>query len=294
MQRRHVVLPVVVGVLSALLFSVGISGSAQARGKFSIRTTTKTVTQGAEARIKGKVIGAKAGTQVTIQQRQPGKTKDWGSGRTVTDRQPGKWTLVRTVKGQYTRDYRACTGAPGRRTCSLRARIEVVPSTTGVYITKSPNDVGANGQVSLSGQTVAQLVGATVALEEQDPTRLSWRQIGVATVGADFTFTVEGFAPFAGKAQKFRVTSPATAGRPLSVSGTAVADVYRGYYVTTPWRADLGGSPRAPPPRAGNGTALGYIKSISPNGFARFPLNGDCRRVTADVFLDDSAPPTPR
>ena len=289
MRRHRFVLPLVVGVVTALLFSVGISGSAQAAGKYSIRTTTKTVTQGADARIKGKVIGAKAGTVVTIQQRQPGKTKDWGSGRSVKTDSQGKWTLVRTVKGKFTRDYRACTGAPGRRTCSFRARIEVVPSTTGLYITQSPNDVAANGQVTVSGKSVAELVDATVALEEQDPVKLSWSPIGYSTIGADFAFTVAGPAPFKGQGRKFRVTSPASATRPVSVSSTTVANVYAAYYLNTLPSSEGGYTKGQANYATNNGTVINYTASLSPNGFARIPLDGACRRVSADVFLDTSA-----
>jgi hypothetical protein len=294
-MRLRSLLPAAVAIAAAAsvsLVPVG-SASAAANGKVGIHTVTKSLLQGETSRVKGKVVGARAGVAVTIQQRQGGSGKKWGSGRQVKTDSNGKFTYDRVIKGKYTRDYRACIGPKNKRQCSLRARIEVRPKTTGIFVTQAPASVTAGAQITAKGNVDAALANRSVTLEQFDKANLAWKPLASAAITPGYTFDVTGTPILQGKAQTFRLTSGPVSGRPTTVSRVFASDVY-GWYSLTTYAPVQGGFQQGPATYThGNGQVVTYpagsviaASQASLSGTAN--LAGSCDRFKAEAFLDST------
>lgn len=299
-MRFRSLIPTTVALAAAASVSLAVipSPAVAATNGIGISAKTKSVLKGETARVKGKVISARAGTVVTIQQRQGGSGKDWGSGRQVKTDAKGKFILDRKIKGKFTRDYRACIGPANNRTCSFRARVEVLPKTKGIVVTQSPQAVTAGAQITVNGAVDAALAGRSVTLEQYQERRVRWLPVATATVRADLTYELTGNPPIPGKAQQFRVTSPAFSGRPTSVSSEITSDI-AGYYSLTTYSPVAGGFDRGPAtfaPREGAARTypVGSVLAPSqanPNDMSgTVNLAGSCDRLLGGVFLDGTRP----
>lgn len=299
-MRLRSLIPSTVALVAAASVSLAVvpTPAVAVTNGIGISAKTKSVLKGETARVTGKVIGARAGTLVTIQQRQGGSGKDWGSGRQVKTDSKGKFVLDRKIKGKFTRDYRACTGPAGNRKCSLRARVEVLPRTKGITLTRAPQAVTAGAQITVDGVADVALAGRSVTLEQYQARRVRWLPVASAAVRPDLTFALTGNPQVPGKAQQFRVTSPAFSGRPTSVSSEVTAAI-GGYYSLTAYSPVAGGFDRGPAtysPLAGTGRAypVGSVLAPSqanPNDMSgTVNLAGSCDRLLAGVFLDGTRP----
>jgi len=296
MRTKRMLIPAVALAAAAATVAFVPVGSAQAlTNGLGIHTVTKNLVQGDTSRVQGKVVGAGKVT-VTIQQRSPGRGKDWGSGRQVTTNSQGKFTYDRVIKGKYTRDYRVCTGKPGHRKCSLRARIEVVPRTIGTFVQSSPAKVTAGGTMTVRGSTEAALVGRTVTLQELNAATLQWLPVASATVTPGATFEVTGTPVVTGKQQSFRLATTPFAGRPsYTLSNRFTSDIYASYPLSS-FTAAQGGLRVATVAHTGPaGGTTTYTGAVTPaetgggNGIGTVNLAAQCDRMTADVFLADDA-----
>lgn len=299
-MRLRSLIPTTVALAAAASVSLAVvpTPAAAVTNGIGISAKTKSVLKGETARVKGKVVGARAGVLVTIQQRQGGSGKDWGSGRQVRTDGKGKFVLDRKIKGKFTRDYRACTGPASNRKCSLRARVEVLPRTKGILVTRADPAVTAGGRITASGTVDAALAGRTVTLEQYNLKRVRWSPVASAAVRADLTYELSGTPLIPGKAGQFRVTSPAFASRPTSVSSVFRADI-AGFYSLTTYSPVAGGFDRGPAtysPLVGTartypvGSVLAPSQANVNDMSGTVNLAGNCDRLLAGVFLDGSRP----
>ena len=295
MRKNRLFLPALALSAAAATLAFIPAGSAQAdTNGLGIHTVTKNLVQGDTSRVKGKVVGARGKVTVTIQQRSPGRGEDWGSGRKVTTDSNGKFVYDRKIKGKYTRDYRVCTGPAGRRKCSLRARIEVVPRVYGLYMQQIPANVDAGQTMTVRGSSDSSLANRVVALQQYNPDTLLWTTIGSGTVAPNFTFEVTGTPTIPGKAETFRMlTSPFSGRSQATISYPFASNVY-GFYSATTYPPIQGGTKAGPTvfQRDATTAAVTYASALAPSdGANTFTLNlaGACNRFTADVFLSTTA-----
>lgn len=295
MQLKRSLLPALALAAATATVALVPTGAAQAvNGRLGIHTVTKNLVQGDTSRVKGKVVGA-GKIQVTIQQRSPGRGKDWGSGRQVTTDSNGKFTYDRVIKGKYTRDYRVCIGRPGHRSCSLRARIEVVPRQIGTFVQQAPTKVTAGATMTVRGSTEAALVGRSVTLQELNTATLQWLPLASATVTPGATFEVTGTPVVTGKAQTFRLATSPFAGRPkYTLSNRFTSDIYANVALSS-LPVTSGGLRTATVTHTGPaGGTTTYANAVTPtassatNGIGTVTLAARCDRLTADVFLADA------
>lgn len=293
-MRLRSLLPAAVALgAAASVFLVPVGTANAVNGRLGIHTVTKSLFQGETSRVKGKVVGAGGGVNVTIQQRRGGSGKDWGSGRQVKTNAKGKFTYDRVIKGKFTRDYRACIGPVNKRECSLRARIEVLPKTTGIFVTQAPGNVTAGGQMTAKGSVDAALAGRTVTLEQYDKNNLKWKPVASAAITPAFTFEVAGTPLVPGKAQSFRVTSGPVSGRPTTVSGAFSSNIF-GWYSLTNYTPVLGGFLPGPATfTRPNGEVVTYpvgavIAASQASSSGTADLAGNCDRFRAVAFLDST------